>query len=105
LRITALGVAWVTTVDEKSYPIEAKVTSTPQCDTTIQRPEACPSTVSTGEHDFGEERVVKWSLGWSNYQRGFNPRQIGENRPHTVEITSLEDRRVDVDAFVIAIRR
>jgi hypothetical protein len=106
LRITALGVAWVTTVDEKSYPIEAKVTSTPQCDVTIQRPEACRTTVNTGEHDFGRERVVQWSLGWSNYQnRVNNPKQIGENRPHTVEITSSEDRLVDVDAFVIAIRR
>jgi hypothetical protein len=70
----------------------------------LPRPEACPKTVNTGEHDFGEERVVRWSLGWSNYQRGSNPEQIGENRPHTVEITS-EEPRIDVDAFVIAIRR
>jgi hypothetical protein len=104
LRITALGVAWVTTVDEKSYPIEARVSSQPECDVSVQRLEACPRTVNTGEHDFGEERVVRWSLGWSNYQRGFNPKQIGENRPLKVEITS-EERRIDVDAFVIAIRQ
>jgi hypothetical protein len=118
LRITALGVAWVTTVDEKPYEIQALVSSRPECDPTTQRPEACPPVkkdpndpnkllpnVNTGEHDFGEHRVVKWSKGWSNYQRGFNPEQIGENRLHTVEITSKEDSRVDVDAFVIALRR
>ena len=106
LRIDALGVAWVTTVDEKSYPIEARVSSQPQCDISIQRHEACPETVNTGEHDFGEDRVVKWSIGWSNYQQsGVNPRRIGENRPHVVEITSEEDSRVDVDAFVIAYRQ
>jgi subtilisin family serine protease len=76
-----IAAAWVTTVDEKPYPIQARV----MCDGV-----PC-GTVNTGEHEFGEERAVKWSSTWSSES---------SNRRHTVEVISDESRLVDVDAFI-----
>jgi hypothetical protein len=75
----------VTTVDEKDYPIWARV----MCDG------APCGTVNTGEHEFGEVRAVKWSSAWSSES---------SNRRHTVEVISDESRLVDVDAFIVVHR-
>jgi subtilisin family serine protease len=80
-----IAAAWVTTVDEKDYPIQARV----MCDG------APCGTVNTGENEFGEERAVKWSYIWSSQS---------SNGRHTVEVISDESRLVDVDAFIIVRR-
>jgi len=81
-----IAAAWVTTVDEKPYPIEARI----ECD----YPE-CPATRDTGSDPFGDDSVVKWSSSWNT---------SSNNSHHDVTVISEENRRVDVDAFVVVIR-
>jgi len=89
-RAGGIAAAWVTTVDEKDYPIWARVMwdgcSWP----------ACPRWIDTGSDPFGDARVVKWSSSWNENSYG---------RYQTVQVISEESRRVDVDAFVLVVPR
>jgi subtilisin family serine protease len=80
-----IAAAWVTTVYDRSYPIQARV----YCDG------APCGTVNTGEHNFTEEQVVKWSNTW---------RSQSSNRAHVVQVISDENRLVEVDAFIVVRR-
>jgi hypothetical protein len=84
-----IAAAWVTTLDE-DHDVQASV-MWDTCSGTF----GCPATRYTGD-EFGDARVVKWSNSWN---------EISYNSRHWVKVISDESRRVDVDAFVLVVRR